>query len=163
MTVSVTEINTAIEIVDLGCPLGLAVYQENAEYQWLDCETNTVIAGVTDSVFMPADEGTYACIITYEGCTDTTDCIYFLGNGISEIQLSNIKVWPNPARTLLNVECGIENAELQLFDATGRRVISQLSSGDVTLLEISNLSPGVYVLHIVTDGKRVGTRKVVKQ
>ena len=98
---------------------------------------------------------------TAAGCDSTVTLHLTITTGIVNYEGLPVRLWPNPAKTLLNVEYGLENAELQLFDATGRRVMSQPTSGNVTSLNISYLSPDVYVLHIVTDNKRVGTAKVV--
>ncbi len=99
---------------------------------------------------------------TAAGCDSTVILHLTITTGIANYSDGKaIKVWPNPAKSVVNVECGIENAEVQLFDMTGRRVLSTAVVGDITAVNVSTLALGIYVLHIVADGKSVGTAKVI--
>lgn len=43
-------------------------------YQWLNCETNTLIPGATLFYYVPPVTGNYAVIVSKNGCIDTSDC-----------------------------------------------------------------------------------------
>ena len=45
-------------------------------YQWLDCSTMMPVAGATGYAFDPDTTGTYAVVITLQGCADTSVCIF---------------------------------------------------------------------------------------
>jgi hypothetical protein len=44
-------------------------------YQWLNCSTGTVISNAFSNLFTPTVSGTYAAIVSQNGCADTTVCI----------------------------------------------------------------------------------------
>ena len=43
-------------------------------YQWINCNSGSPIAGATDVQFYPSSNGTYAVVITSNGCIDTSAC-----------------------------------------------------------------------------------------
>ena len=54
-------------------------------YQWLDCDDNYApIEGATDIVFTASQNGSYALEITFDACSDTSDCYDIDFVGISE-------------------------------------------------------------------------------
>lgn len=71
--------------------------------------------------------------------------------GIADIEMNTIKVWPNPATNVLNVENG---NGAQLYDMTGRLVMTLTSDK----ADISHLNNGIYMLR---QGSKV--TKVVKK
>lgn len=46
----------------------------NAAYQWLDCNSNTIITGETAQTYTPTVTGNYAVEITMNGCRATSTC-----------------------------------------------------------------------------------------
>ena len=75
-------------------------------------------------------------------------------DGIAECQQSSrIKIHPNPARDYFQVEWeGGASAELQLFDLTGRMVLSQSISPECNRVNVSGLNAGMYVGRMVAGG-----------
>lgn len=69
----------------------LYVDQDNAQYQWLDCDNELInIPGETNQLFSPINQGNYAVQVVYNGCTDTSNCIFFLDNlSIDEISYND--------------------------------------------------------------------------
>lgn len=54
----------------------LSVAPGYQSYQWINCNTNTIIAGATQNTYVPTANGSFACVITGSaGCTDTSSCI----------------------------------------------------------------------------------------
>ncbi len=74
-----------------------------------------------------------------------------------------ITISPNPASTYINVNSTMQNLQINVFDATGRKVISQKMNGSLSQLNISALPKGVYTVIAYNNGDKVDTRKVVKQ
>ena len=71
-----------------------------------------------------------------------------------------ITVSPNPSRgasyiTLNNLP---ENAEVSMFDITGKRIKATVNNGT---LNVSKLNQGIYILQVTKSGKAVHTGKVV--
>lgn len=70
-------------------------------------------------------------------------------NGIAGLENSNFTIGPNPSNGILNIELlssSIEN--ITITDALGKVVFQQLSDGQNTQLDISNLTPGMYLVSL---------------
>jgi len=79
-------------------------------------------------------------------------------NGIELSEPTELKVWPVPARDNLFVPFAepLEGAMLlQLFNLSGRVMISQLAAPGEIKLDISSLSAGMYILRATTNEKDV--------
>ncbi len=65
----------------------------------------------------------------------------------------DLLLWPNPSSTELNIAFHAlsGNAELQIFDALGREVLSTRMHSTRQVLDVRSLSPGLYTL-VVNDG-----------
>ncbi len=86
---------------------------------------------------IPATTGDYDC--NGGGGEDPTN--------ISEIKLSNIELYPNPAKTMLTIENATEN--VQIFDISGRLLIN-VENKETNLLQINvaNLANDLYFVKI---------------
>ncbi len=81
---------------------------------------------------IPATNGSYSC----SG-----------GNAITETPNSSIVLYPNPTKTMLNIENVTGN--VQIFDITGRVVMSATNNGETLLqINVSNLFKGMYFVKI---------------
>ena len=66
---------------------------------------------------------------------------------ISEINISNIELYPNPANSMLTIKNATEN--VQIFDITGREIMHVENKGEALLqINVSNLSKGMYFVKI---------------
>jgi plastocyanin len=92
--------------------------------------------------------------------------------GIESIGALNfsLNLYPNPVeeRATLNIRSEITTAgEIRLYDMLGKTVFVktvQLSPGENEFgLTLSDLEKGLYTIELVTDGKRMVTRKVLKK
>ena len=77
--------------------------------------------------------------------------------------LAEIKVYPNPTKGVVNIDLAADTfgeSTFVMYDVQGRQVINKKSSNVIEVLNIENLSEGIYMLTIENDlGKT--TRKVV--
>ena len=81
------------------------------------------------------------------------------------------QVWPNPNNgdhlsiSLTGVDRDVEQADVVLYDATGRMVhhadLSMADGAMVTQLELGNIGTGVYALRVTAGGKTYESRVVV--
>lgn len=145
------------------------VEQENATYQWINCETNEWIVGETLPVCLGDGEGYYACIITIGECTDTTECWYLWIDGISENSSTNITLYPNPTTGIITVNMTPEtlslNPEIYVLDMHGRWVETIKTFHKTSIqVDLSPYANGIYLLK-VTDGtgRVLAVQKVVKE
>jgi hypothetical protein len=75
------------------------------------------------------------------------------------VQKDGFSIYPNPAHNTLNVKCRIKNAELRIYDVTGRIVHQQILTSSHQQINAS-FSPGIYLVR-VTAGEKVWTEKLV--
>lgn len=84
---------------------------------------------------------------------------------VDDLPTEYIKVYPNPVTDILTIETPDFPAfELSLQDLNGRSVIQHKVIANQVKMEInvSDLSPGIYFLSLVADGKQT-TRRIVIQ
>lgn len=85
--------------------------------------------------------------------------------GVDEVnQGTGLKVYPNPTTGQLYIQeqfnGQFSKAELNLFDLTGKRILSQ--QGYKSSLDLNGIQPGVYLLSVATE-KSVFTERIVLQ
>ena len=131
---SVTEEIT--EIIEGSYEWNGIIYTETGDYTWV----GQTAAGCDSTVILHL--------------TITTDITQYA-------QAANIEVWPNPAQTVCNISCSIAQAELRLYDAIGRCVSRAKAESEITPIDVTSFAPGIYILHVVSDGKTIATKKVV--
>jgi hypothetical protein len=74
--------------------------------------------------------------------------------------LSELKLYPNPARDVLIIETGNSEFRFEISDATGQVV--RKGTGKVkTQIETSDLAQGIYLIKLYT-GNETAYRKLVK-
>jgi hypothetical protein len=98
----------------------------------------------------------------YVGSNITTDTLKIsirTGLANSSLVLNSLKVYPNPAATLLNIELEKPGYFIaKLSSVTGQTIITPTSG----TIDISNLSNGVYILTVYDENnKLISTNKVL--
>lgn len=173
VTVSEITISTETHVVEVGENSYLEASQDNAEYQWINCDTHEPIEGATQQQFTPVVTGSYACVITLGECTDTSDCVQATIIGITEYGDGIISLYPNPTDGIFTIQLNAEiltlNPEIQVFDVYGRLLeVVGISDAHRTSLQtaridLSRYSTGVYFVKLVNGGKAVAVKKVVRK
>ena len=128
--------------------------------------------GVTGSNFNPAIAGLGAQTASYS-YTDANGCVGIIGTvniyvyscvGLEENLLANgVSVYPNPAKSQINVkvDATLIGSIYIVFDNHGKKVLSGKINSENTIVELENLSAGVYLLNIGENLKQ--TFKVIKE
>jgi hypothetical protein len=88
-------------------------------------------------------------------------------NGLSEIDLNKfVSIFPNPASSIINVKINtalIKNSMLELYDITGKLIVSQKIVNEDNALNINALSNGIYTVRILSDNKQLVKRIIKNQ
>lgn len=79
-----------------------------------------------------------------------------------EVQkLVDVKVYPNPTRSIVNVE-GSDLKKVEVYDNVSRRILTKSVDGDRTTFDLSNQASGSYYVRISTAHGTV-VKKVIKK
>lgn len=134
----------------------LTAQQEGALYQWLNCDQDfQPVAGAQDQSFSPPTSGNYAVAVEWQGCRDTSDCVYVLTTGMGSFDPARVRIFPNPTRDFLYIALP-EDMELEFLSLTGQRLL-WLPARPLHEVDIAHYPPGIYYLKA-----RQFTFKIVK-
>jgi len=136
----------------------------SGNYQWINCSTNAAISGAVNQAFIPSANGEYAVIVTQNFCSDTSDCINFTTAGFDNLIVQELEISPNPAQGYFQIGLPFwaVNAELSMFDLTGKKVHSKIFTGNQTAVVLSeNVHKGLYFAVINYNGNRAFGKIVV--
>lgn len=135
---------------------------------------------VTFSVMQKAlTTGDYGTHITNEAAiyfdfnppviTNTTDLIFWdlpiiITHKPENITIDNIvKIYPNPATDILNIESTLLIEELNVIDITGKKVIIENNIDKTASIDIQTLNAGMYFIHITDENGSVKVSKFIKK
>ncbi len=141
--------------------LGTLTGSGGTPVQWINCATNTAIAGATAATFTPTVNGTYAIVVSNGNCNDTSNCVVVSYIGLNENQTIDADIYPNPTTNEVNITFESSSALMIIRDAHGKMIQMQtIQSGESISLE--NIQNGIYFFELTTEqGKTV--KRVVKQ
>jgi hypothetical protein len=99
--------------------------------------------------------GSYTvCVTVTDTCGSNAYCnkVTTSGTGISELpQSDKVRLYPNPASGLVQIEHTAACKSLKIYDATGRLVQQQNLQGTHSTLDITAFSPGVYIVLLIDE------------
>ena len=137
----------------------IAATETDAEYQWLNCDDNySIIEGETSQTFTATTNGSYAVMITKDGCTDTSDCVAIIATGISEVfKKDQIDLYPNPTRGEVNIDFDkpLGDFHINIRNTAGKLVLTEKFHNTQEVdLHIEG-APGLYFVEILHESERV--------
>ena len=152
VNVSVTQAGTMLTADETG-----------AAYQWIDCETTMAISGETNQSYTATANGSYAVIVTKDGCTDTSACVAVSNVGIIENDFGGgLILYPNPTNGNFSVDLGeiYHQVTIRITDLNGKLIQSKsYQDGQLFKLNVEE-SVGVYLLQIEAEEKNAIVRLV---
>lgn len=90
---------------------------------------------------------------------------FFFNNGVAtnlnETATTNYNIFPNPFLNELTIRCKEEIQMIDLFNLNGQLIISKEAHSANESLNLTNISEGIYFLHIKTNSNSF-TEKIVK-
>ncbi len=133
--------------------------------QWYDCNTQQIIPGATQTVFIPTTSGMYAGIITEGNCSDTTACTQVF-TSINEFTINNSQftISPNPTDENITIQLSqsCNNCQIEISNTLGQILHKQLINDKEESINLSLLHAGIYFVAIRSD-KFSAVKKLVKQ
>ncbi|MFM7153749.1 MAG: T9SS type A sorting domain-containing protein, partial [Bacteroidota bacterium] len=110
--------------------------------------------------------GNYTLVITDDNDCSVTRTFTISNTSATEnpVLADGIRIFPNPANNWITValpeELSGQETDVQVFDMTGRRVLSQYSEGDSQIrLSLSGFAEGLY--HVMISSGSVRTSRIV--
>ncbi|MFR9166501.1 MAG: T9SS type A sorting domain-containing protein [Dysgonomonas sp.] len=83
------------------------------------------------------------------------------GTGISEEKAEKIRIYPNPFIDYIYVEGASGNTDVKITDISGKTVLDK--SADSNQIDVSSLSPGIYIVSVKTADGDTYIQKMIKK
>lgn len=147
-----------VDIMYLDPELQLAFNGTATSYQWF--YNGELIPGANEATYVPAQSGDYQAAVTFStGCTVLTASLQIIIISVHNPVYAAVEVYPVPATDKLYIKDLAGKYSYVISDATGRIVSRGISTEQV--LEIDQLLPGYYSLHLKQGDTRYVARFVV--
>ena len=80
-----------------------------------------------------------------------------------EINSNALKVFPNPTSNIINIKLlNYEDTIASIYDLSGRLILKQNLDSEISIIDISSLSNGLYLLTVNADNKKT-TKRILKK
>lgn len=135
-------------------------------YQWIDCSTNTPIAGETSHTFTATQNGSYAVIVTQNNCSNTSQCFSVYSLSLDESNNKLLHIYPNPSTGIFNIQIPAHftgNAVLEIHSITGQKLSSN-NVHSISNFEFElNQPSGMYILTLKDTNGNKATKQIIKK
>ncbi len=76
---------------------------------------------------------------------------------------SSFAIFPNPTQNTFQIKFNAinENADIYIYNSIGQIVYSQKTIKNSSIIDVSHLENGIYFVHIIAQGHRLGVQKLV--
>ncbi|MGQ3013940.1 MAG: T9SS type A sorting domain-containing protein, partial [Flavobacteriales bacterium] len=158
MTVNVNTVNTSVSISGIT----ITAAATNAGYQWIDCADNTLIGGAQSNSYTATANGSYAVIVTQNGCSDTSICTTIATVGLEEPGKEAPRVYPNPGPGIFVLVTPGQSAgaAYQVLDLSGKVLVNGKIAAEQTHIDLSAYLPGIYLIRLPESS---GVLRIIKQ
>ncbi len=130
----------------------LSSNESGASYQWVNCDSNYMaISGATNQSYNVTMNGSYAVVVTKNGCTDTSACQTIGNVGINTFDFVGVSIYPNPTNGWFTINLGEYNETLNyIVTSIDGRIISQKTNigANKIMVDLSDESKGIYLLKL---------------
>ena len=85
-------------------------------------------------------------------------------NSIETIINTIARISPNPAKEIVQIDLLIEfanNSEISLLDSKGNVILTQITQNSENKINLSDISPGIYMVHIITENGQNSAQKLI--
>ena len=150
---------------------------DSAIVNWVVFYNGTQSTVITESYYLQSGNGTYTLELSLycpNRATDNflkaTDQIYYATNlvgatgvnSVLELNDINISVYPNPVNNVVNIKVdNTDSFNIELFDMSGKLLLTQNGNTNLTTLNVSDFSKGQYIVR-VSQNNNIVIRKIVK-
>ncbi len=140
--------------------------EEDAIYQWINCETMDPLINNTNQSYTAIVDGIYAVILNEEGCIDTSSCHQIIGVFEMENDFgNNLLVYPNPTTGIVVIDLSTNYALIsgKIHNINGELIsVFKFRNSSRISLEIDG-PVGYYFIEIIATGNKKAIIKVLKE
>lgn len=143
---------------------GVFTSTEKYRNQWFRNGTK-LIGDTNQTLNLGPLDGDYYSVVTDEAgiCTDTSNVIHIDRTGISSIGISDIQLYPNPAKEKLVISFNTSSfAQLKIYNLLGEEIVSLGNSKSPIVVDIPNLADGHYVARLIFSDTAISKQFSVK-
>ncbi|MCT4581433.1 MAG: T9SS type A sorting domain-containing protein [Flavobacteriales bacterium] len=144
--------------------LVLTANESNVNYQWIDCNANTLIPNSTQQTYTATSEGSYAVILSNNVCSDTSECLTVVNTSVLHHAIDWVHYYPNPTngKVFIALNNTVPNYTIKVIANDGRTLqkYRETQQSNVTI-DLTNYPKGVYFIHIVSN-EQTSTMKIFK-
>ena len=162
IAVTVTPIDSSVTVIG-GT---LIAVSSGGVYQWLNCGTGfSHITSATNQSYSVTANGSYALLISENGCTDTSSCYTFTSASLDQFTTDNFSFYPNPSNQFITVNLPNEFAFslLTISDLQGQNVyVKKFQNENVAELDLGNIASGLYIISVTTENKKITNRLIIE-
>ncbi|MGB3946817.1 MAG: SBBP repeat-containing protein [Bacteroidia bacterium] len=166
---SVITVNLTITTIDTAVTNSNAVLtaatQLGASYQWIDCNTMLAMNGDTLQSYTPINNGSYAVVISNNGCIDTSSCYQVISlSNESTLFEKFVTVYPNPTLGTFNITLNnnYEKIKVKISNLIGSVVVENIYTNTNNLTLNIDGEKGIYLLEIETDLQKHSPIRIIK-
>ncbi|MBI3500296.1 MAG: PKD domain-containing protein [Bacteroidetes bacterium] len=127
--------------------------------------------GVYSGIFYTDSTSTGNKIITYtytnsDSCTASATAIIHVNpcTGINELNVSGFgfQVYPNPSGGIFSIQCSMfKDVQIKISDAIGKIILEKKLNSEKEIVNMSEVPAGIYFLKLFSEGKVLGTGKLI--
>jgi hypothetical protein len=156
---SIKHVNTNIVETDWG----LMVAFSGRKYIWLNCENNTLLDGQYDQSLVTNIAGSYAAIITDDGCVDTSACYTILPTDIGDDPFQKTALYPNPTTGSFTINLGetLNEVRIVISFPDGRKAYEENFRNTKMITLNPDIPEGSYIVNVLT-GNHTRVFKLIK-
>lgn len=148
-------------------PTQLASLKVGDSYQWY--KNYEPVPGATDRVYLYQGEAAVYFVLTFvDGCNRISEVLDLLGTAVENLDENpnpDIRIYPNPVEDMLYIQSEDlfkDKVHVNLINALGQKVVqTQSNNSQLVSIDISTITPGIYILSL-SVGDQVFTKKIVK-
>ena len=87
-------------------------------------------------------------------------------DGIDEVHDAGFAVavaYPNPGKYVLNIRTALLNAQLEIYDLSGKLIHNQEITDNITTITTASWPSGTYIWKVIANGKEAESGKWIKE
>lgn len=163
LTINLTINTTDPSVTDNGDGT-LTANAAGATYVWLEnCNTTpTVMAGETSQTLNPGADGYYSCVVTENGCSDTSACTQVVFFSMDE-QEKSFAIFPNPSSGEITIDLTGISGQQQLIisDINGKMISNEVIAGGSIHNMVLNLDQGIYMISLTDHENNIRRSRLI--